>query len=219
MIRMTIRKKINQIFGTLRSIYAKPLYFIKAGYMHRTQVITFDDSTNTDEWQNEVYQFSRELMIKNGYSKVIDFGCGSGYKLVQNFADYDTLGIELEQAVDILQTKYPQRKWEVYNYSKRYSCDLLIMSDVLEHIEDPFVLLKNFDALFDFKTMIISTPDRNLLRSTFSFGPPKNVSHFREWSFDEFYQLISSLFDVKHHFISNKKQATQVIECIKTKRI
>jgi 2-polyprenyl-3-methyl-5-hydroxy-6-metoxy-1,4-benzoquinol methylase len=219
MIRYKIKKILNIGIGWIRSCYNKPSHSIRPGYFHRTKVDVFIDASNTDEWQKEVYQYSKQVLLKHGYSKVIDFGCGSGFKLMQNFANFDTLGIELEKAVGVLKTKYPDRKWEVYDDSKQYRCDVLIMSDVIEHIEDPTALLKNIEALIDFKVMIISTPARNILRASLPYGPPRNVSHFREWTLNEFHIFISRFFDVKHQFVSNKKQATQVIECTKKRVI
>ena len=215
MIRRAIKHLLNQGAGRVRSMYEKPRFQIKSGYTHRTQVVAFDDSENKDEWQKEVYDYGKKILVENDFTRVVDFGCGSGFKLMQNFSEVDTIGIELEPGLSILKEKYPNRVWKSFNGESKFTCDLLILSDVIEHVEKPDELLLKINELIDFKIMLISTPDRNLLNRSLPYGPPRNISHFREWSFQEFKLFVSNYFKVKNHFISNKEQATQLIECMK----
>lgn len=184
-------------------------YFIKDSYTCRINNAFFDDTSNTDSWQKEVYLYAKKIFTDFNFTSVIDVGAGSGYKLMQNFKDANTIGIDLPQTVGWLRNKYPDRIWiDSLNPIKNY--DLVIASDIIEHLVDPDILL---DFIYNSqpKLAIVSTPDRNLLSSAFHNGPPNNRSHVREWTMKEMYDYINSRFEVKEHLISNKRQATQVI--------
>jgi hypothetical protein len=86
-------------------------YFIKEGYQHRLDNQYFDDTENTDKWQREVYTFAKDVAVKNNFTKVIDIGTGSAYKLLDNFRDFETVGIDVPQTVAWLRETYPDRTW------------------------------------------------------------------------------------------------------------
>lgn len=182
-------------------------FFINPDYICRLHNQYYDDTNSRDEWQREVYLYAKKIFDENKFSSILDIGCGSAYKLIEYFADYETLGMDLPQTVNWLKEKYPTRVWSdkfepIINY------DMIIAADVIEHIPNPNILLdliENCNA----KMIIFSTPDRNLLDN--DKGPPHNLAHVREWSMSEFYAYIGSRFSILDHFISNRKQATQVI--------
>lgn len=189
-------------------------YFIKDEYISRLEPTEFDDTGLTDEWQKEVYQFAEDIFKKNNFNSVLDIGTGSGYKLIKHFDQYNTLGIDIPKTVEFLKKTYPTKNWSD-KFSPIQGYDLIISSDVIEHIPDPDTLLDLISSCKP-KLIILSTPDRDSMdsdRIISKNGPPKNPSHVREWNFQEFYNYISSRFEVIEHFISNKKQVTQVILC------
>ena len=183
-------------------------YFIKEGYQHRLDNRYFDDTENTDKWQREVYTFAKDIAVKNNFTKVIDIGTGSAYKLLDNFRDFETVGIDVEPTVKWLRETYPDRIW-VDKFEPIAGYDLVIASDVIEHIPDPDELLDLIEQSAP-ALIVLSTPDRDLLDRT-PDGPPKNRAHVREWTMPEFYNYISSRFEVIEHFVSNKKQSTQTL--------
>lgn len=183
-------------------------YFIKEGYQHRLNNRYFDDTENTDKWQREVYTFAKDVAVKNNFAKVIDIGTGSGYKLLDNFEDFETVGIDVPQTVAWLRETYPDRTW-VDKFEPITGYDLLIASDVIEHIPDPDQLLDLIEQSAP-QLIVLSTPDRDLLERT-PDGPPKNRAHVREWTMPEFYNYIDSRFEVLEHFVSNRKQSTQTM--------
>lgn len=92
--------------------------------------------------------------------------------------------------------------------------DLIICSDVIEHIPDPDQLINCLKSL-DSKFIVFSTPNRDLFNSKYSqLGPPPNPSHCREWNFEEFETYIRKNFEVIDHLITNKQQGTQLILCV-----
>jgi SAM-dependent methyltransferase len=183
-------------------------YFIKPDYVHRENNSYFDDTAFKDEWQKEVYEFARSIADQNEFKTVLDIGTGSGFKLLKYFENFDTLGVDVTKTVQWLQATYPNKQWSD-QFVPVSGFDLIISSDVIEHIPDPDTLLDLIEQC-EPKLIVLSTPDRDLFKLGHN-GPPVNRAHVREWTMPEFYQYISSRFDVLEHFISNQAQATQVI--------
>ena len=211
------------------------MYFIRSDYKHRSKIKYFDDTGLKDQWQKEVYLYAKNLACEKGYRKIVDFGCGSGYKLINYFNDFDTIGIDLEPTVKFLSNKYPNKKW-MTNYELIDDIDIFIASDVIEHMLNPDVLL---DYILDCKPkeIILSTPDRDLVEKNLgisafgkcrrhlrslrnlvaknlggsAFGPPANKYHVREWTFFEFQEYIKSYFKIVNHYVTNEDQCTQMV--------
>jgi Methyltransferase domain len=189
-------------------------YFIHQGYCHRSQAIYFDDTEHAAEWQKEVYRFAREVFDEHALKTVCDLGCGSAYKLIRYFGDRHIVGMDVAKTCEWLREEYPQHTWIELDFEATppLKADLVIAADVVEHLLDPDLLLSYIAALSP-EYIILSTPDRNLLRAGTHNGPPHNPSHIREWSFAEFEAYVSSRFEVLEHFISNPAQATQCVLC------
>ncbi|MBS3808959.1 MAG: methyltransferase domain-containing protein [Desulfobacterales bacterium] len=192
-------------------------YCINKLYRSRKEYCHYDDSSKEDQWQLEVYLHALGLMKKHNFRSIIDIGCGSGYKLMTYFEEYQTIGLELSVNVEILKEKYPERKWKVCNFNEvpDLSTDVVICSDVIEHIVDPDELI-SFIKGIKFEYLVISTPDRSLMHKPWKvkyYGPPKNKSHIREWTFNEFNRYISSHFKVIDHRVTNLGQFTQMAIC------
>lgn len=189
-------------------------YFIHDGYCHRTKAAYFDDTANEDQWQLEVYQFAREICEREGLSTVADIGCGSAYKLMRYFSQFMTVGIDVPRTCSRLRARWPDRKWVDTEFGSEapFRVDLVIASDLIEHLLNPDELLLYIQTLRP-KYVVLSTPDRNLVRYGTHNGPPMNVAHIREWGFAEFRTYIQEFFDIEAHFISCPAQATQCVLC------
>ena len=195
-------------------------YGIFPGYRHRITPSYFDDTVNTDDWQREVYEFAVQLMDKEQLASVYDVGCGSGYKLVHYLGKYATTGFDVDETVAFLESRYPDRQWRSAPFSERGlpPVDLVICSDVIEHVDDPDQLLAFIDAVPS-RYIIISTPERDLLYrmgGRRNFGPPANTTHMREWSFRELASYIGSTFEILDHKVTNPVQGTQMVLCERT---
>lgn len=193
-------------------IFYKPTYKIKRGYIHKKEYNYFDDTSNTDKWQLEVYTKAKEYAEKDNYNFIIDYGCGSAFKLMKYFESNDTIGIDVSPTYEFLKEKYPTRNW--LNFGdfdmNSLSADIVICSDVIEHVLNPDDLLNNIKKIKNVKYIFISTPDRNLV-PTEKYGPPFNPTHIREWSFEELEEYVGSHFNIIEHLVSNKSQWTQLI--------
>jgi SAM-dependent methyltransferase len=185
-------------------------YFIKDGYVTtiRPDAPFFDDTPFQDEFQRPVYEFARTLALE--CDRIVDVGCGSGFKLVQFFEGFNTVGIDLKPTVEFLRGKYPSRDWRLFSDPASLG-DLLICADVIEHVTDPDSLLA-YLARWQSREVVISTPERDLLKLGTEDGPPRNRHHVREWNQEEFAAYISEYFKIVQHFICDK--ATQVVHCV-----
>jgi 2-polyprenyl-3-methyl-5-hydroxy-6-metoxy-1,4-benzoquinol methylase len=214
-IRRIVASKINRLIGPL-NIYIQPekLYDIKAGYRHAHHIETFDDRLNTDQWQRGVYELAQSQFNEMKGKSVIDVGCGSAYKLMEMFGNHDTIGIELTDTCHWLSGKYPGRKWVDFEGAdpSDMNADIVICSDVIEHVKNPDQLME-FLKEIRFRQLVISTPERNIVRGKWDFGPPENTTHYREWNGEEFKNFISKWFNVKEQIISRDKSASQILIC------
>ena len=187
------------------------MYEIKTNYNHRKQVHFFDDTNNTDKYQNEIYKHAKQLTVENDFRSILDIGCGSGYKLIKYFPEYNTLGIDLPETVKYLNNKYPDRLWQSVDIESKQKeiqqpYDMVLAVDIIEHLLDPDILL-NFIGKIDFQLCIISTPERDICRGVNDTGPPSNPCHVREWNSVEFTRYISTAFNVvKHLIVSDHEQ-------------
>ena len=193
----------------------KENYFIREGYQHRTTAVSYDATAENGVWQLEIYKFAREVFDKYVLSTVCDFGCGSGRNLVTYFGDTFTIGIDVPETCKYLRRKWPERCWMDVDYEATFTqkMDLVIVADVIEHVDHPNELLMYITKLQP-SHVVLSTPDRNLIRNGTCDGPPGNPAHIREWSFVEFHAYVSQFFDIKEHFISCAAQATQCVLCV-----
>lgn len=188
---------------------------IGADYCLQKDLQAYDDRTEKDHWQKAVYLNARRIAALNGFSRVADFGCGSGYKLIKFFSKYEVAGFEIEPALSFLKEKYPTRTWLDGSFIDDIDLDfdLVICSDVLEHLDDPSRLLKKF-ASSSGKIFVLSTPALELLSEKGASrrnGPPSNKSHLLEWSTVEFSNFVSSELSILSHSIVNLMQSTQMI--------
>jgi hypothetical protein len=185
---------------------------IHPDYVQRENPYHFDDRELRDEWQDGVYRYARDVAYKFGYT-ILDFGCGSGFKLMKYFSAFNTIGYELEPSLSFLKEKYPDRLWEFASTDGHFVGDLLICADVIEHIVDPLPLLEKIKR-GPLNTMIFSTPSLEILSErglSPRLGPPDNESHIREWTTLEFYSFMSVHFNVLDHQVVSCAQGTQLI--------
>jgi hypothetical protein len=110
---------------------------------------------------------------------------GYEHRLAPQYYDDTTIGVDVAETCALLQKRYPDRQWGISDFSaaKTPKADLVIASDVIEHLADPDALLHFLHYIVRIAPcyVVISTPDRNLLRSgTHNNGPPFNPAHLRE---------------------------------------
>ena len=188
-------------------------YAIRENYQHRLENDFFDDTPLKDEWQREVYELARQLADERRASTIVDVGCGSAFKLIKYLGHFHTIGLDLEPTLDFLRKTYPDRDWRESDFlSKLEPVDLVICSDVIEHIPDPDLLM-SFLQRIPSPIYLISTPEREAVYGHDHSGPPSNTAHCREWTSAEFCAYASQWFDVRDALITNHEQGTQLVVC------
>jgi SAM-dependent methyltransferase len=202
-------------FELLSLLPERRRYGIAGGYLHR-ETVAFDDAAGKeDQWQREVYETARAIMLEHGLRSIHDVGCGSGYKLVHMLGDFDTTGIDLPENISWVRELYPDRKWVGAPFEEvgLPKADLVICADVIEHVADPDALMRFIVSIAQ-KWVVLSTPDREIAyprRSSHLLGPPENPTHLREWTKAEFRRYIANYLEIERHEITNREQATQMI--------
>ncbi len=189
-------------------------YFLPTNYSARLNNSFFDDTPYKDEYQDDVYLYAKNILVKDNLTTILDIGTGSGYKLVKYFNEFDTLGVDLEPTLSFLKKNYPNNNWcsfEDINSTKTF--DIIICSDVIEHIPNPTEFLYLINKL-NFNGLILSTPNKTNMYGYEHIGPPENGAHVREWNPTEFNNYISSIFNVKDHYMPVNSN-TQLIFCEK----
>lgn len=191
-------------------------YHLPETYISRTSVEQTIELSQTDQNQNCIYAAAKAWCESEGWTKILDLGCGAGFKLMKYFGgpEYVTLGLDLPVHLEYVKRTYPDHLWAEISLDARdkrvREFDLVICSDVIEHIANP-------DQVLDFiqhakpKGFIISTPDRDEIAERFRGGPPRNRCHFREWNFKEFQRYIGERFDVLRHYSPLPHECSQLI--------
>jgi len=215
-------------------------YCIKEGYQHRTLNRTVDQNREEEYWtrkreksslvyQFPTYRYAQRLVQERKLKQVLDIGCGPAVKLMKLIAPNckTVTGIDQEQVIERDKERYQGRnaKFYVDNFDKprlqlKKNFDLIICSDVIEHLEDPDKLLSYVKRFANKKTLILfSTPERDLLRGEGNLLSPKE-EHLREWTRRELACYLKEQgFVIEEHFILPSMKPTLtypfVIEYVK----
>ena len=195
----------------LMQINEEDSYEIRASYRHRKSVPSFDDTHNKDEYQRAVYEMAQWNHNQLGLKTVLDVGCGSAWKLVNILHNAETIGVELEPNLSFLIRTYPNRTWldgKELDY-ETIKADLVIVADMLEHVENPRTMLQQIQLVKGVKKLVFSTPERARTSGIDDLGPPNSPYHRREWNLEEFARLIGTYFKVESQTVS--AQGTQII--------
>jgi hypothetical protein len=167
-------------------------------YQDRPEVPWFDDASHTRQlyYQRRTYALAKDLAVKEGLTTILDWGCGTAAKLKKEFGinaaggPFLVTGVDQPIMIDWLRRNHSSwGRWISWvEYHDEPPVDLVICSDVVEHVSHPaWMLTKLRDLRARF--YVFSTPDRDLLRNP--SGPPRNRHHAREWTHVEFRSLLA----------------------------
>lgn len=151
--------------------------------------------------QLKVYQKLRD--IATGLT-IIDIGCsiGVGANILSHTARH-VWGIDVnEEAIKFANDTFarPNLGFNTFNIEnlgprERAKFDMVLMAEVIEHLEDFDTALNNMKTFFHEKSIgYITTPNKNnpdLAKD----GLPNNELHVREWTSGEFYDLMTKHFE------------------------
>lgn len=197
-------------------------YFIKAGYTPNDKAVTLDEISGEQYWnkssiyssyyyQFPVYRYAKKLLREKKIKRVIDVGCGTGTKLAfihKDLPEVAFTGIDQKAAIEYCENNYNFGNWHVDDIENPdeslgdIKAELVICSDVIEHLLNPDVLLVYLKKkVANDGYIVLSTPERDVLRGKSCTNSP-NKFHIREWNLEEFENyLLSSGFRVVEHFL------------------
>ncbi|SCA63541.1 hypothetical protein SCG7109_AR_00110 [Chlamydiales bacterium SCGC AG-110-M15] len=203
-------------------------FFLKNGYQSRTSAATVEEEpgdywtkwrvNNAFKYQYYVYQYAAELVRKHEFKSVIDLGCGVPSKLAHFISPLCSDISIVDQATQEPFNKkhYPAFAFypadlEKDNLEIDRRFDLVICSDVIEHLLDPSKLLLTIKRLMKSDGIaVISTPERDFERGEDCLSSPK-PEHVREWNSLEFINFLEhSGFNVPKHFLFPKKKVPKL---------
>ena len=184
-------------------------YSIRTDYQENPVQNTYDLSGDPSYWnakrldsaasyQWDVYEAAANLMRENGFTRLLDVGCGPPVKLRALMpSGLDICLVNQPNLVSHASQLLPAARFYAANLecdlpALEESFDLVLCADVIEHLIDP-------DPCLDFMKrhlapgglLLISTPERHSLRGK-DCTRCSHPMHVREWSFDEFVRFLSS---------------------------
>lgn len=145
-------------------------------------------------YQHFVYEITAAVIrAKPLKTSVLDIGCGYPYKLAKFIRPLisDITGVDERQPIAFSQTNFHFGTWiegdlsdHLLSLDRKF--DVIVCADVIEHMDDPDVLLEIIRRHSNnSSTIVVSTPERDNTRGLDHFGPPPNPTHVREWNQDE----------------------------------
>lgn len=187
-------------------------YFIKPGYTINDTAWTNDAVSGETYWTKErlkaslsyqypVYMSARKLIAMGDVTRVIDVGCGVATKLAvlhRAFPHVEFVGIDQATTIEFCQKYHRFGRWiadDLEQPDEQLSdlkADLVICSDVIEHMIDPDVLLRYLKRrVRPGGRILLSTPERDALRGPSCTSSP-NRYHVREWNRQELAEYLRS---------------------------
>lgn len=151
-------------------------------------------------YQADFYAWALSIIREQGLASIADFGCGTAAKLAWIHEQVPSLkccGLDQPNAISLCQSQYSFGEWLQCDLDSPESLekrcfDLIVASDVIEHLENPDNLLATMRRFATPDTLLmLSTPERLMLRGEHT-RRSGNRYHVREWSQLEFSQYLES---------------------------
>ena len=194
-------------------------FFIKSSYKPNTILETIEREdrkywtshriSQSYYYQYYIYKFCRKFIKAEKIKSVIDIGCGFAVKLMELIYPIcnEVYGIDQERIIQCCIKYFGLKTFisdDIENpklvFDRKF--DLIICSDIIEHLLNPDKLLFYIKRFCHKNTyIVISTPERDVLRGKNCNFSPKRT-HIREWNMEEFRNYLENRkFEVISHKI------------------
>lgn len=157
-------------------------------------------AATSSKYQFAVYAWAADLIRTHKIGIVNDVGCGFAAKLEwlhKKLPDVEFWGIDQPNAIGLCKKQYDFGHWLGVDFESNPAvppslAGLSISSDVIEHLENPDVLLDYLRKItVPGGYVLISTPERDVLRGKECMSSG-NAYHVREWNKKEFSAYLQS---------------------------
>jgi SAM-dependent methyltransferase len=200
--------------GAGRTVTTDDLFLPRGYSENMPEPVDSDDGLDfwarADEMQNRSARRYQDPVYKlvdrraPADATVLDVGCGIGENLVRRVAGNGrrVVGVDQTSAIAVARAEFPEQEWiagdlrseELWASLGALQPDVVVCADVIEHVDDPVLLLERLGGLLRAGTsLVLSTPDRDRLEDQLALGPPRNPHHIREWAEPELRQLVESV--------------------------
>jgi SAM-dependent methyltransferase len=177
-------------------------YCIRAPYVARRRPRYYKDRGGV-VFQPDVYHRAVLLAEEAGSPRIVDLGCGNAAKLVELHPRFDVVGVDVGQNIARCRARFDFGTWVDHDLDAREPLPLdeaelrnavLVVADVVEHLRHPERLLGELARVLSHAAgVLISTPERDLVRGVAHNGPPPNPAHVREWNIYEFSAFLAAV--------------------------
>ncbi len=184
-------------------------YFIKPNYIANKSTETIESENKFFWTEDRILQsfYTRYYLFKNiknliekfKLRSILDIGCGPAYNLMKILYPLcnEIYGIDQPRIINFCKKRYGITTFyaddienSTLNINKNF--DLIICTDVIEHLLNPDKLIDYIKKFSHSNTfLIITTPERDILRGKNCNFCPK-PSHIREWNKYEFNKYLKS---------------------------
>jgi SAM-dependent methyltransferase len=142
----------------------------------------WDDMKTYGPFSRHLRRVIKEMIRPLEFSSVLDVGCGQGSLLAElklEFPHIEPHGVDISRsAIELARQRLPDGQFAVLDISRETlneKSDLVICSEVLEHIRDDDTALRNLRKMVG-KHLVISTPQGRMR------GFEREVGHVRNYA-------------------------------------
>jgi SAM-dependent methyltransferase len=142
----------------------------------------WDDMKRYGPFSRHLRRILKEMIRPLKFVSVLDVGCGQGSfleELQSEFPHIKPFGIDISSsAVELARKRVPEGRFAVLDIADKVfdeKCDLVVCSEVLEHIPDDLGTLRNLRKITG-KYLLISTPQGRMRQFETQVGHVRNYA-------------------------------------------
>lgn len=142
----------------------------------------WDDMKKHGPFSRHLRRIMKEMIRPLQFESVLDVGCGQGsflQELQSEFPHIKPFGIDISSsAVELARNRVPGGRFSVLDITEKVfdqKCDLVVCSEVLEHIPDDIGALRNLRKITG-KYLLISTPQGRMRQFETKVGHVRNYA-------------------------------------------